>query len=134
MIKNGLSGRSLRNVVGSLTQDAGIIDGLKTVQDSGVGESGGQDEGLWLFWVGAELDRGKWQDSQGLVSDLGVWPSQEGRGGAGGGGLYRRRDNFSSAQGQDPWAAEARGVQGVCRIKSKGLHAHESPRTTQQGS
>lgn len=78
MIKYGLGERSLRNVVGSLTQEAGIIEGLKTVQDSGVGEGGGQDEGLsavlgrgrtvkdWLVvWVcgphmrrGAELAKG----------------------------------------------------------------------------
>ena len=49
------------------------------------------------FWVRAELDRGKWQDSQGLVSDLGVWPSHEERGGAEGGGPYRRQDDFSRA-------------------------------------
>lgn len=98
MIKYGLAGRSLRNVVGSLSQDAWIIDGLKTVQDSGVGEDGVQDEGLsGCFGVGAELDGGKWQDSQELVSDLGVWPSHEERGGAGGGGPYRRQDNFSRA-------------------------------------
>lgn len=56
---------SLRSVVGSLTQDARMIQGLKTMQDSGVREGGGQEESLRLCWVGAELDRpgsrGKWR-------------------------------------------------------------------------
>lgn len=134
MIKNGLSGRSLRNVVGSLTRDAGIIGGLKTMQDSGVGEGGGQDEGLWLFWVGAELDRGKWQDSQGLVSDLGVWPSHEGRGGAGGEGPTGDWTTFLVHRARIPGMPKLEGYRESVASSPKALHAHESPRTTQQGS
>lgn len=45
MSKYGL-GQSLRKVVGSLTREARMTQGLKTAQDSGVGKGREQEESL----------------------------------------------------------------------------------------